>query len=120
MGPFEKTLRPPCVPSWLRACSLRIQIKKQFSIRSRSHWDYIFCGIFDPTAVLDCTKFFSLITNVLLQLVRDIINGVCYQRYQKYLEQQKGRANVNVCAAEENLEEELYLNQYSILSFQSK
>jgi len=52
--------------------------------------------------------------------VRDIINGVCYQRYQKYLEQQKGRANVNVCAAEENLEEELYLNQYSILSFQSK
>jgi len=28
-------------------------------------------------------------TNVLLQLVKDIINGVCYQRYQKRLEQQK-------------------------------
>ena len=30
-----------------------------------------------------------LITNVLLQLVRDIINGVCYQRYEKRLEQLK-------------------------------
>jgi len=39
--------------------------------------------------------------------VRDIINGVCYQRYEKHLEQQKGRPNVNTCAAEENLEEEL-------------
>jgi len=39
--------------------------------------------------------------------VRDIINGVCYQRYGKHFEQQKGRPDVNVCAAEENLEEEL-------------
>jgi len=63
-------------------------------------------------------KIFSLITNVLLQLVRDVINGVCCQRYEKRLEQQKGRPNVNDCAAEENFEEELQLNQYSILSFQ--
>jgi len=34
-------------------------------------------------------------TNVLLQLERDIINGVCYQPYEKCLEQQKGRANQN-------------------------
>jgi len=26
--------------------------------------------------------------------VRDIINGVCYQRFEKPLEQQKGRPNV--------------------------
>jgi len=28
-------------------------------------------------------------TNLLLQLVRDIINEVCYQRYEKRLEQPK-------------------------------
>ena len=43
----------------------------------------------------------------------------CYQRNvtqnQKRLEQQKGRLNVNDCTAEENLEEGLYLNQYSII-----
>jgi len=39
--------------------------------------------------------------------VRDIISEVCYQRYVKRFEHQKGRPNVNVCAAEENLEEEL-------------
>ena len=39
--------------------------------------------------------------------MRDIINGVCYQRCEKRLEQQEGRPNVNVCDAEENLEEEL-------------
>jgi len=39
--------------------------------------------------------------------VRDIINGLCYRRYEKRIEQQKGRSNVNVCVAEENLEEEL-------------
>jgi len=61
-----------------------------------------FCGILDPAAVQDCTKCPSLITNVLLQLVRDIINGVCYQRYEKCLEQQKGHPNVNVCDAEED------------------
>jgi len=31
-----------------------------------------------------------------------MINGVCYQCYEKRLEQQKGRPNVNVSAAEEN------------------
>jgi len=38
--------------------------------------------------------------------MRDIINGVCYQRYEKRLEKQKGRPDVNVCDAEEDLEEE--------------
>jgi len=38
--------------------------------------------------------------------VRDIINEVCYQRYEKRLEQKKGRPKVSVCAAKENLEEE--------------
>jgi len=52
-------------------------------------------------------KFPSLITNVLLQLVRDITIGVCYQRHEKRLEEQKDHPDVNVCAAEENLEEEL-------------
>ena len=47
----------------------------------------IFCGIF--VSVQDCTKFASLITNVLLQLVKDFINGVCYWRCEKHLEQQK-------------------------------
>jgi len=87
--------------------SLCTQIKKQISIRGRRHWEYIVCGILDLAAVHDCTKFPKLITNVLLQLVRDIINGVCYQRYERRLEQQKGRPKVNVCAAEENLEKEL-------------
>jgi len=57
--------------------------------------------------VQDCTKFPSLITIVLLQLVRDIINGVCYQCYEKRLEQQNGLLNVYVCVAEENVKEEL-------------
>jgi len=39
--------------------------------------------------------------------VRDIINRVYYQCYEKHLEQQKGRPNVNVCSVEENLEGEL-------------
>ena len=77
------------------------------TLPSTKHWDYIFCGILDPTALQDCTKFPSVITNVLLQLVRDVINGVCYQRYEKRHEQQKSRPDVNVRAAEENLEEEL-------------
>jgi len=87
--------------------SLWIQIKKQISIRGSKHWDYIFCGIVDPAAVQDCTKFPSLITDVAPQLVKDIINEVCYQRYEKPLEQQKGRLEVSFCAAKENLEEEL-------------
>ena len=48
--------------------------------------------------------------------MRDIINGVCCQRYKKRREQQqKDCLNVNVCAAEENFEEELSLNQYFII-----
>jgi len=39
-----------------------------------------FCWILGPADNQDCTKFPSLITNVLLQLARDITNGVCYQR----------------------------------------
>jgi len=39
--------------------------------------------------------------------VTDILIGECYQRCEKRLEQQKGRPNVNVCAAEENLGKEL-------------
>jgi len=39
--------------------------------------------------------------------VGDITSGVCYQSYEKRLEQQSGRSNVNVCDGEENLEEEL-------------
>jgi len=46
-------------------------------------------------------------TNALLQLVRDIVNGVWYKRYGKRLEQQNGRPNVNVCDAKEHLEETL-------------
>jgi len=74
----------------------------QISIWGRRHWDYIFCWILDPAAVQDCAKFPSLLTNVLLQLVRDITNGVCYQRYEKRLEQQKGHPDVNVWAAKKN------------------
>jgi len=37
--------------------------------------------------------------------MRDIKNGVCYQRYEKRLEKQKGLPNVNVCTAEKKLEE---------------
>jgi len=55
----------------------------------RRHWGYIVCGILDPAAVQECTKFPSLITNVLLQLVRDTINVVCHQRYEKRLEHKK-------------------------------
>jgi len=67
------------------------KLKNKFSIRGRNHWGYFFCGTFDPAALQDCTKFPRLITNVLLQLVKEIINEVCYQRYEKRLEQQKGR-----------------------------
>ena len=40
-------------------------------------------------------------------LIKDNINGLCNQCYEKRREQQKGRRNVNVCAAEDNLEEDL-------------
>jgi len=39
--------------------SLCMQIKKQISITGRRHWDYISCGILDPAAIQDCTKFRS-------------------------------------------------------------
>jgi len=42
------------------------------------------------------------------KLVEDIINGVCHQRYEKRLEQQKRDRNVHT--AEENLEEQLLYN----------
>jgi len=37
--------------------------------------------------------------------MKDIISRAYYQRYEKHLEQQKIRADVNVRSAEENLEE---------------
>jgi len=43
----------------------------------------------------------------LVQLERDIISGVYFQRYEKRLEQQKGIPNLNACDVEENLEEYL-------------
>jgi len=66
--------RTDCLNFDLSQC---IQIEKQLSIIGRSHWDYTFMGILALAAGQDCTKFPNLITNVLLQLVRDIINGVC-------------------------------------------
>jgi len=45
---------------------------------------------FEEEGTVDCFLWdSSLITNVLVQLLKDIINGVCYQRYEKRLEQQK-------------------------------
>jgi len=69
--------------------SLCIQIKKtNFNLKKKALGIYL-CGILDPVTVQDYTKFPSAITNVLLQLVKYIINGVCCQRYEKSLEQQK-------------------------------
>jgi len=51
--------------------------KTNFSYRKKS-LEICVCGILDPAVVQDLTKFPSSITKVLLQLVRDIINGVCY------------------------------------------
>jgi len=48
-----------------------------------------FLGNSDPAAVQHCTKYPSLLANALLQLVRDINNGVFYQSYEKRLKQQK-------------------------------
>jgi len=77
----ETTVRTGCLNFGVSLC---MQIKKEAL-------GLYFCGILDPAAVQDWTKFPGLITNVLLQLVRYIINGICYQRYEKHLEQQKGR-----------------------------
>jgi len=51
--------------------------KTNFSYRKKS-LELCVCGILDPTVVQDLTKFPSSITKVLLQLVRDTINAVCY------------------------------------------
>jgi len=42
------------------------------------------------------------------ELVRDAINGVCHQRFEKRFEQQESEPNVH--AEEENLEEQLLYN----------
>jgi len=49
--------------------------KTNFSNRKKS-LDLCVCGILDPAVVQDLTKFPSSIKKVLLQLVRDIIDGV--------------------------------------------
>jgi len=41
------------------------------------------------------------------ELVRDVINGVCHQRYRKRLEQRKSDPKVIVNAADESFKEEL-------------
>jgi len=80
-----------------------MQIKKtNFSWRKKALGVY-FCGILDPVTVQDCTKFPSVITNVLLQLVKDIINGVCYQRCEKRLEQQKRSSKCLMCALQKKI-----------------
>jgi len=58
--------------------SCAYKLKKQISILGRKYWDYIFCEILDSAAVQDCTKFPSFVTNVRLQLVRDINKGQAY------------------------------------------
>jgi len=47
------------------------------------------------------------------ELVRDVINGICHQRYEKHLGQQKHYPSFN--AAEENLEDQVLHNKISIL-----
>jgi len=71
--PIEKTgetrVRTDCLNFDVSLC---IQIKDKLQLEEESI-RIIFCRILDPPEVQDCTKFPSLITNVLLQLVRDII-----------------------------------------------
>jgi len=88
----ETRIRTDCLNFDVSLC---IQIKNKFHLEEEGIRN-IFCGILDPATVQDCTKFPSVITNVLLQLLRDIINGVCYQRYEKRLEQQK-RSSKYLC-----------------------
>ena len=68
--------------------SYAYKLKNEFQLEEEGIRN-IFCGILDHATVQDCTKFPSAITNVLLPLLRDIINGICYQRYEKRLEQRK-------------------------------
>jgi len=48
-------------------------------------------GFWIPLQFKIAQKFLVYITNALLQSLKDIVNGICYQRYEKHLEQQKGR-----------------------------
>jgi len=73
-----------------------------------------FCGILDPAAVQDCKKF--PITNVLLQIVRDIIYDVCYQRYEKCFEQQKRVVQLLMFALQKKTWQTNNQNQYSIIA----
>ena len=57
--------------------SLFIKPKKQIQFEEEGI-AIMFLWTLDPGAVEDCKKFVS-ITSVLLQLVRDVISGVCYQ-----------------------------------------
>jgi len=68
------------------------KVKNKFQLEEEGT-GIIFLRDLYPAAVQDCTKFRILITNVLLQLARDVINGSCYQRYEKRLEQLKGCPN---------------------------
>ena len=91
--PIEETsetrVRTDCLNFHVSLC---IHIKKQFQSEEEGIGVILyFCGTFDPAAVKDCTKCPSFITNVLLLLVRDVISGVCCQRYEKRLEQEKAR-----------------------------
>jgi len=66
-----------------------------------------FCGILDPAAVQDA-KIPTLKTNVLLQLVANIINAVCYQRYEKSLVLSNQKVvQMLMVALQKKLEEEL-------------
>jgi len=60
----------------------------------------IIFGLFWASLLIFGQKFFATLKICLLL-------HLCYQRYEKRLEQQKGHPDVNVCHAEENLEEEL-------------
>jgi len=51
------------------------KLKKTSFNQRKKALEFCFCGILDLSAVQDVTKFQSLITNVLLQLVRDIIRA---------------------------------------------
>jgi len=82
----ETRIRTDCLNFDVSSC-IQIKIQFFFIFRKKKPLGFIFCGILDSAAAQDCTKFPSLITNVLLQLVRDIINRVCHQRYEKRLEQ---------------------------------
>jgi len=66
-----------------------------------------FCGILDPAADQACRKFPSLITNAYSWITKRYHQWSLLPAYEKRLEQQNGRPNVNVRVAEENLEEEL-------------